>query len=314
LFVQVQMPRALLDLNLSPQEEEEEDVKIQEKEDAEIHGDQHAQIQEEEHMQIQEEDAQIQEEEHEQAYHRELPDSHRFAAYIALKALGKGGKVEKGDKKLVAALLQTSLSTIDRIWKKAIGQEKEGLQVDVSNQKKGRVGRKRANLGLSRMTSIPLNQRSTLRSLARELGVAYSTLQRRFQWGKIKRHTSTLKPALKPENKIERLKFCTSMIDQTMITEEEPSFLSMENIVHIDEKWFDMTMRSRTYYLLPEEHDLVRTIHNKNSKVMFLTAVAKPRFNEKREVTLMEKSESGLLSKKLQPNTTPRIGSKERWN
>jgi hypothetical protein len=76
------------------------------------------------------------------------------------------------------------------------------------------------------------------------------------------------------------------MIDQTSTAEAEPSFLSMENIVYIDEKWFDMTKRSRKYYLLPEEQDPVRTIHNKNSigKVMFLTAVAKPRYNEQKKV------------------------------
>jgi hypothetical protein len=56
----------------------------------------------------------------------------------------------------------------------------------------------------------------------------------------------------------------------------------MENIVHIAEKLFDMTKKNRTYYLLYEEEDPVRTIHNKNSieKVMFLTAVAKPRYDE----------------------------------
>jgi hypothetical protein len=48
-----------------------------------------------------------------------------------------------------------------------------------------------------------------------------------------------------------------------------------------------MTKRNRTYYLLYEEQDPVRTIHNKNSirKVMFLTAVAKPRYDEKGKET-----------------------------
>jgi hypothetical protein len=39
-----------------------------------------------------------------------LPDSHRYAVYIALKALGKDTQVTKADKKHVAALLET------RIW------------------------------------------------------------------------------------------------------------------------------------------------------------------------------------------------------
>ncbi|XP_071681887.1 uncharacterized protein [Lolium perenne] len=45
----------------------------------------------------------------------------------------------------------------------------------------------------------------------------------------------------------------------------EPSFINMENIVQIDEKWFDMTKKRRTYYLLPEEQDPVRTVQNKNN-------------------------------------------------
>jgi hypothetical protein len=158
--------------------------------------------------------------------------------------------------------LKTSLSTVDKLWKKAKEQERLNQEVDVSNRRKGRCGRKKAELGLSRMPSIALNKRSTLRGLARELNVPYSTLQRRFQWGdEIRRHTSTLKPALKPENKIARLKFCTSMVDKTTTTDAEPSFLTMQNIVHIDEKWFDMTKRKRTYYLYREEEDPVRTIH-----------------------------------------------------
>jgi hypothetical protein len=29
----------------------------------------------------------------------------------------------------------------------------------------------------------------------------------------------------------------------------------MENIIHIDEKWFNVTKKDKTYYLLPEEED-----------------------------------------------------------
>jgi uncharacterized protein (DUF1810 family) len=69
--------------------------------------------------------------------------------------------------------------------------------------------------------------------------------------------------SLKPENKIARLKFCTSMFDQATTSNDKQSFLNMENIVHIDEKWFDMMKKNRTYYLLYEEEDPVQTIHNK---------------------------------------------------
>ena len=122
----------------------------------------------------------------EKAHHRELPDSHKFGVYLALKALGKDRPITKADKKHVAALLETSLTTVRRIWTSAKKQESDGkrtVEVDVSSKKKGNCGRKTTELGLSRVRSIELNKRSTLRGLARELNVAYSTLQRRFQWG-----------------------------------------------------------------------------------------------------------------------------------
>jgi hypothetical protein len=58
-------------------------------------------------------------------------------------------------------------------------------------------------------------------------------------------HKQPLKPALKLENKIARLKFCISMFDQTTITDAKPFFVNMHSFVHIDEKWFDMTKRKK---------------------------------------------------------------------
>lgn len=105
----------------------------------------------------------------------------RFAAYIALKALSKDREIEKKDKEHVVDLLNTRLITVERIWKQANDQLARGEEVDVCNKRKGRCGRKRADLGLTRISSISLNKRSTLRALARSLDVPYSTLQSRFK-------------------------------------------------------------------------------------------------------------------------------------
>uniref|UniRef100_A0A452XE60 Uncharacterized protein n=3 Tax=Aegilops tauschii subsp. strangulata TaxID=200361 RepID=A0A452XE60_AEGTS len=52
-----------------------------------------------------------------------------------------------------------------------------------------------------------------------------------------------------------------------------------------------MTKMNRNYYLLPEEDDPVRTIRNKNciGKVMFLTAVARPRYDAEGNMTFSGK-------------------------
>lgn len=212
---------------------------------------------------------------------KNLRDDHRFGAYLTLAALSKDREVLPKDKELVAELLKTSVRTVERIWKEANEQLEKGQEVDVSNKKKGRSGRKRKDLGLSRIPTIPLNKRSTMRALALSLNVAYTTLQRRFEWGYIKKVTSTVKPYQKPSNKIDRFRFILSMLDPRTLSYAMPTFMEMLNIVHIDEKWFDLTKRKRTYYLIHEEPDPQRSVQNKNNigKVMFLCAVARPMYD-----------------------------------
>jgi hypothetical protein len=189
----------------------------------------------------------------------------------------------------------------------------------VSNKKKGNSGRKRKDLELSRMKTIPLNKRRTIRSLAKALGVNRSTLHRRFKWGKVKRITDTLKPSMTLANKIQRLQFCVSMLDENFDEKLPSKFKEMDDIVHMDEKWFDMTRVRNTYYLHPEEPKPLRSVKNKNSigKVMFLTAVAKPRYNEDGVVTFdgkigtwaFVKNTPALKRSKLRPKGTIEIKS-----
>ena len=63
--------------------------------------------------------------------------------------------------------------------------------------------------------------------------------------------------------------------------------MDMENTIHIDEKWFYLTKKSETYYLLPDEEEPHRTCKSKNFvlKVMFLAAIARPQFDTQRNVT-----------------------------
>jgi hypothetical protein len=231
----------------------------------------------------------------------------------------RDGDFQTEDKELVASLLNTSVRTIERIWRKAQDQLEQGQPVDVSNKKKGNSGRKRKDLELSRMKTIPLNKRRTIRSLAKALGVNRSTLHRRFKWGKVKRITDTLKPSMTLANKIQRLQFCVSMLDENFDEKLPSKFKEMDDIVHMDEKWFDMTRVRNTYYLHPEEPKPLRSVKNKNSigKVMFLTAVAKPRYNEDGVVTFdgkigtwaFVKNTPALKRSKLRPKGTIEIKS-----
>jgi hypothetical protein len=59
----------------------------------------------------------------------------------------------------------------------------------------------------------------------------------------IRRISSSLKPALKEENMRARLQFCLDMLDGRTTGDANPTFISMHNIVHIDEKWFNTTKK-----------------------------------------------------------------------
>ncbi|WOG92956.1 hypothetical protein DCAR_0312234 [Daucus carota subsp. sativus] len=65
----------------------------------------------------------------------------------------------------------------------------------------------------------------------------------------------------------------------------------MSNKIHVDEKWFYMTKKKENYYLLLDEGEPHRTCKSKNfvDKVMFLAAVARPRFDAEGNVTFSGK-------------------------
>lgn len=108
--------------------------------------------------------------------------------------------------------------------------------------------------------------------------------------GVLRKHLSTLKPHMKDDNMKQRLRFCLSMLEETSIP-RDPIFKFMYNIVHIDEKWFYMSKNSTNYYLLANEDDPYRTCRNKNyiQKIMFLVAVARPKFDDEDNVTFTGK-------------------------
>ena len=165
------------------------------------------------------------------------------------------------------------------------------MEVDVGNKKKGRCGRKPIDVDLQNIRNIPLNKRSTIRSLAWQLGVNLTTLFRRFQLKQIKRISSRLKPLLRESNKMARIQHCLDNLDKATTGSATPSFTTMENDVHMDEKWFMMTKVDKNYYLLPDEEEPTRAIQNKNciGKVMLLCAVARPRYDRDGKLTFSGK-------------------------
>ena len=125
--------------------------------------------------------------------------------------------------------------------------------------------------------NIPLRKRRTQRKLAASLGVSKTTVQRWIVDSTIRVHCNSLKPVLTEENKVARLIMALESRDPN-----DPSkFRDMMDRVHVDEKWFFLSRQRESYLLLPEEKNPKRCVKSKShiTKVMFLCAVARPRFN-----------------------------------
>jgi hypothetical protein len=79
---------------------------------------------------------------------KDLTNEENYAAYFALEVIkSRDGDFQTEDKELVASLLNTSVRTIERIWRKAQDQLEQGHPVDVSNKKKGNSGQKKERFG-----------------------------------------------------------------------------------------------------------------------------------------------------------------------
>lgn len=192
------------------------------------------------------------------------------------------GKIERGVFTRVARSFMVSPKSVSRIWQEGnYVRSTSGIAPTFSSRYVQNAGRKRSiELSLDKMKEIPLRRRTNIRSLAKALEMSRSTVHRRIKEGCVRPHSNAVKPSLTEENKKARLEFCLSMINKDVVA-SNPSFINMHDYIHIDEKWFYMSKATQKFYLHREETDPLRTCKSKRfiSKVMFMAAVARPRFD-----------------------------------
>ncbi|XP_026416523.1 uncharacterized protein LOC113311955 [Papaver somniferum] len=211
---------------------------------------------------------------------RELKNDERLGIYQYLLTHSNNGRVKRGSIPRVADIFKTSVSTVSRIWNRSKENHNSNMPADVSSRKPTRVGRKRVEIDRDRVLAVPLNRRTCIRTLAAEIEMSTTTLHRRIKEGKVKPHTSAVRPSLNDDGKIKRLNYCIDMLD-TSTFNSKPMFKDMFDYVHIDEKWFNMTKISQRYYLLPDEPKPHRECQSKRfiPKIMFTAAVARPLYD-----------------------------------
>ena len=90
-------------------------------------------------------------------------------------------------------------------------------------------------------------------------------------------HTSSLKPTLTEKNKMSRMELALSFIDKNNTSK----FENMEDLIHIDEKWFYLTKDGQRFIIAADKEEPYRHVQHKSflTKIMFLCAVARPRYD-----------------------------------
>ncbi|KAI2507526.1 hypothetical protein MHU86_6914 [Fragilaria crotonensis] len=193
------------------------------------------------------------------------------------------GKFRRGVVSAVANTFHVHESTIRRIWARALAnfQDPEVRAFRASPQKK-RCGRKKKwnhDEVREAVKEVPLHHKRTLRDLAAYMGMPLTMLFRmkRGLDRVIMPFSSSLKPALTEIHKVGRVLYSVSKLDPVDL-----HYNDMYNSVHVDEKWFFVSEKVLRLYIATDETVPHRTCQNKDHiiKVMFLTAVARPRFDE----------------------------------
>ncbi|RLN50218.1 hypothetical protein BBJ28_00021415 [Nothophytophthora sp. Chile5] len=210
-----------------------------------------------------------------------LTDEDRHQVVASFLTRATEGVLKRGDISAVAAKHNIHPKTAARVWERAKCEaERSGNYIAVSRIHQAGRPRQDRTAALERLRHVDLAARSTVRSAAAACGMDPSSLHRELKRGSLRSHTSVGKPALNDGNKAARLQFCLSHIDtQTML------FDDMLSTVHVEEKVFYVTEPTKRCILLPDEPEPVRKLRSKRftTRVIFLAAVGRPRFDEDKQ-------------------------------
>ncbi|KAE9265608.1 hypothetical protein PR003_g32404, partial [Phytophthora rubi] len=178
----------------------------------------------------------------------------------------------------VAGNFSVHEKTISRLWKRAKTNAAQHGVYEATTLKH-LTGRRPRDLKavLERLRHVDVQQRTTIRSAAVACGVPATTLFRRLKQGKLRSCTSVTRPLLTPANLQARIKFCLDHVDTST-----NKYRDMMDVIHVDEKYFFLTVVKRRFIMLHDEPDPIRKLKSKRhiTKVMMLAAVARPRYNE----------------------------------
>ena len=208
---------------------------------------------------------------------REMTKSQWIQMVTMLQTLETDDGMRSGSFAMVTECFGMARSTVYRLWNRVVHGHTISLEFQSHKKYCGRPPIYPSELVRKGIKNIPLCKQWTQRKLAASLGVSKTTVQCWIVDLTIRVHCNSLKSVLMEENKVAQLIMALEARDP-----QDPSkFLNMMDRIHVDEKWFFLSQQRERYLLLPEERNPKRSVKSKShiTKVMFLCAVARPRFN-----------------------------------
>ena len=216
------------------------------------------------------------------------PSYKEMSLQLRKRALGlllsrlENGVLPWGSYTIVTDEIGVAHSTISRLWQQARGAREQSLIItpEIASQNNSHVkslkySHAEFHQGLK---EIPRHRHKTYRSTAKAMGVSLNTVQQMLLQKDVCRiHTSSLKPTLTEENKMSRMELALSFVDKNNTSK----FKNMEDLIHINEKWFYLTKDGQHFIIAADEEEPYRHVQHKSflMKIMFLCAVARPRYD-----------------------------------
>ena len=192
-----------------------------------------------------------------------------------------------GARKKIQTKFGISTRQVSRLWSRAIEKIASTGTYSLSPAKKSKVGRPLyydRDVIQDEIDKLEYEKRGSIRDLADGLGVSRHTVATMKKEGVIKPHSTAIKPMLNDEQMFSRVLYAV----ERLVEKADGSFEydAAYNEVYLDEKWFFICPESRKVYLSEKEKAQGNLPKSKAKskrhmmKVMFLCAVARPRFKD----------------------------------
>ncbi|XP_074289164.1 uncharacterized protein LOC141614305 [Silene latifolia] len=185
-----------------------------------------------------------------------MTEDQRTEIAIYLLEKSQNGKLSRGTIKEAAARYGLSDRSISNIWRLAKKPRLVGEKLDVKSGRIGNKNRKRILPNIEHIKSLDHSLRDTMIRVSKNCGVSVGIVHSWVKEGLLKPHSSPLHPKLTDLHKDQRLLYSLRSLVVKQVLQEffdlnnvpliKILFTEMSNTIHMDEKWFFVTMTTKS--------------------------------------------------------------------